>query len=162
MKRDKRGHFVSPVADEPEAVQFFHKHAGWSYDPKRETRDEGRLRCARELAEAERRAGELGLTVEWDLDLENLMARVPDPQRKRSSLASLGNIHVRKYRRVVEVELFSEALDALAQAPTSPNHLDHETWDTLKHAVELVYDDDAMRKELTPEELARLAWVIGR
>ena len=29
--------------------QFFYDHAGWSYDPKTETPEQGRERCAKDL-----------------------------------------------------------------------------------------------------------------
>lgn len=38
-----------------EQERFFFDHAGYSYDPKTETVEQGRERCARELAAAERR-----------------------------------------------------------------------------------------------------------
>ncbi len=48
--------------------QFFLKHAGYSYDPKKETQIEGRRKCARALAEAERKAYAKGFDFEWELD----------------------------------------------------------------------------------------------
>jgi hypothetical protein len=48
-------------------VAFFHDDAGLCYDPATETPEEGRLRCAQELAEAERwLLRQPGHTVEWD------------------------------------------------------------------------------------------------
>jgi hypothetical protein len=47
-------------------VAFFHEHAGWCYDPATETPEEGRLRCARALAAAEKwLSRQPGHTVEW-------------------------------------------------------------------------------------------------
>lgn len=37
-----------------EREKFFYDHAGWSHDPATETSEQGRERCARELAAAER------------------------------------------------------------------------------------------------------------
>ena len=34
-------------------AEFFHEHAGWSYDPETETAEQGRSRCAAELAKAD-------------------------------------------------------------------------------------------------------------
>lgn len=48
---------------------FFLKHACYSYDPKVETPNHGRRRCARALADAEARAREEGYTFEWETDL---------------------------------------------------------------------------------------------
>jgi hypothetical protein len=53
---------------ENEAVAFFYEHAGFSYDPKTETPDEGRFRCARELAGAEAFAKAQGWYVDWERD----------------------------------------------------------------------------------------------
>lgn len=48
--------------------QFFHEHAGYSYDPKTETKQQGRARCAKALADAERRGREQGLSFAWSVD----------------------------------------------------------------------------------------------
>lgn len=115
------------------AFTFFLTHAGYSYDPKTETPKQGRARCARQLAKAERDARARGFTFNWDLDPEGctgcdcgssdcacstaedhetLWCWVEDENGK--TLASLGSIcgvdH--DYRRVVEAEL---ALEALAE-----------------------------------------------
>lgn len=44
-------HYV-PLTD---SEQFFYDNAGYSYDPKIKTTEEGRVRCARDLAAAETR-----------------------------------------------------------------------------------------------------------
>lgn len=49
---------------------FFLKHAGCSYDPARETKAQGRVRRAQELAAAERRARAEGLVCLWGVDPE--------------------------------------------------------------------------------------------
>lgn len=51
------------------AEHFFWKHAGYCYGPG-ETPEAGRARCARDLASAERRASELGLSFTWENDHE--------------------------------------------------------------------------------------------
>ena len=48
--------------------QFFYDHAGYSYDPKTETKDEGRIRCAKILAVAEILAESRGYTFYWEID----------------------------------------------------------------------------------------------
>lgn len=50
------------------AYQFFMKHAGYSYDPKTETPMQGRIKCARELAKAERAARDGGFSYQWEID----------------------------------------------------------------------------------------------
>lgn len=52
----------------PAAFRFFLANAGYSYsfDPKTETKQAGRARCARRLAKAERDARALGYTFEWE------------------------------------------------------------------------------------------------
>lgn len=50
------------------AVRFFRKHAGYSYAPGKETPRQGRDRCARSLARAEREAAQNGATFRWSED----------------------------------------------------------------------------------------------
>lgn len=50
------------------AYQFFMKHAGYSYDPKTETPMQGRIKCARSLAKAERAARDGGFSYQWHED----------------------------------------------------------------------------------------------
>lgn len=53
------------------AVAFFLEHAGWSYNPATETPEQGRLRCARSLAKAERWLSEQnGHQVKWVEDTD--------------------------------------------------------------------------------------------
>src|SRR5437868_9324767 len=75
---------------------FFYQNAGYSYDPKTETADKGRIRCAVELARAEKYARNLGWEFEWEWDEcpdlswmsdekreqehEVLCCRIPDPE----------------------------------------------------------------------------------
>lgn len=87
---------------------FFYRNAGYSYDSKTETPEQGRLRCAKELADAETIGQRLGYVLEWDFDEcpdlswmsdeerehdhEVLRCRIPDPENTRHSLASLYGI----------------------------------------------------------------------
>lgn len=52
------------------ATAFFHEHAGFSYDPKSETQEQGRNRCAQELAQAEEDGRDAGLSFDWSVDQE--------------------------------------------------------------------------------------------
>jgi hypothetical protein len=107
---------------------FFYQNAGYSYDSKTETPEQGRLRCARELAEAEAIAQRLEYVYEWEFDecpdlswmsdeereqeREVLCCRIVDPENTRYSLASLCGITDadRNYGRVIEAELAAEAI----------------------------------------------------
>jgi hypothetical protein len=51
-----------------DCVQFFYEHAGYGYNPKTETPEEGRMRGAKSLAAAERLASEHGVQFEWYQD----------------------------------------------------------------------------------------------
>lgn len=98
------------------AEQFFFDHAGYSYDPKSETAEHGRIRCAKNLAAAEGIAREAGVSFEWVPD-----ADVDEPNQWGCMLHdAAGSIHQSlwgidfgrhgepwgdKYRRVVEAEL---------------------------------------------------------
>ena len=50
------------------AYQFFLRHAGYSYDPKTQTKMQGRIQCARRLADAERQARNAGFSYRWNED----------------------------------------------------------------------------------------------
>lgn len=118
---------------------FFYEHAGYVYDPKKETQEEARMRVARELARAERHAEEKGWECEWEeddcigCDCGNENGECPCCNRVRGHskvallygkcgecgvrrlLGSLGSIcgASKENRRVVEAEL---ALDAMVDA----------------------------------------------
>lgn len=47
---------------------FFFRCAGWSYTPDKETRMQGRWRCAKALASAEAWARETGVRFQWTVD----------------------------------------------------------------------------------------------
>lgn len=112
-------------------VQFFFKHAGFSYDPKTETKTQGRIRCARSLAHAEQTARELDWRFEWSDDwslgcshkefygADSAYAeREPetcescllfDGDRVLASLSCIDDADD-NYRRVIQAELALEAL----------------------------------------------------
>lgn len=52
------------------AERFFWKNAGFSYDPAKETKAQGRRRCATALAEAESYAQDRQWSYEWEWDCE--------------------------------------------------------------------------------------------
>lgn len=122
-------------------VRFFYEHAGYSYDaPNGETAEQGHLRSARDLAEAEREAIDRGWWVATETDPEgpmeddagsveacesgeyvclivDLLWSDPDSDsllRDPTRLASLGNVIVASdsdsYVRVVGAELAAEVL----------------------------------------------------
>jgi hypothetical protein len=97
--------------------KFFLDHAGYCTPP-------GRVVCAKEYAECERLASDLGYTFEWEWDdlpwdpgdmagpppKEVLGCVMKDPKgREVESLWGIGDPD-RNYRRVVEAELASEHL----------------------------------------------------
>jgi hypothetical protein len=105
------------------AEQFFYEHAGWSYDREKETSDQGRVRCARALAEAETLCAREGWFVKWDHDwipwdgdepYDGPLWEAVLYDRTSNVLASLGSIACKgqasDYGRVIDAEL---ALDAL-------------------------------------------------
>src|SRR5581483_11552500 len=57
------------TATQSDAVAFFREHAGFSYDAKRETAEQGRERCARDLATAEAAyRADSDVFVVWQVD----------------------------------------------------------------------------------------------
>lgn len=121
------------------AFNFFLQNAASSYNPKTETKAQGRARVARMLAKAERDARALGYRFEWVSDwqvgdhakeygdtykdggpetCEQCLMWAPDG---KDIVASLGCIDdaTQEYRRVVEAELALEALQSLAKTQES-------------------------------------------
>lgn len=116
------------------AAAFFYRNAGYSYTPGKETKEQGRRRCARALAAAERAALDAGASFEWDTDPDCTSADFSDadpPWRlwiciardaNGDVFASLGAIDFGRdgspwrdpYRRVVEAELALEMPDPVA------------------------------------------------
>lgn len=112
--------------------QFFYDHAGYSYDPKTQTKEEGREQGAKHLAQAETYAREQGWECSWEYEQERAIDVFgpPDPvngpfydpdaeflccllrDENGKVLESLGMIEnpSREYRRVVEAELAWEAM----------------------------------------------------
>lgn len=56
------------MANSKPAVAFFYENAGFSYTPGKESREEGRLRCAARLAEAEAWAAARNYSFAWSID----------------------------------------------------------------------------------------------
>lgn len=120
-----------------DAKDFFYKHAGYSYDPAKETEAEGRERGAIQLAQAEQYALNNDWEVVWEYDQEpcigcdcgdfdcpcyarreheTFAAFLTDGRGRESHhiLAALGSIcePSEEYRRVVNAELALEAMPA--------------------------------------------------
>jgi hypothetical protein len=123
-----------PISPKQAAYLFFLKHAGFSYDPKIETARQGRSRCARQLAKAERDARALGMHYNWRNDPDGCSgcdcdspdcdcSQGNDHETLGCVLYSAEGKHLEslwgicnpswEYRRVVEAELASEALVSL-------------------------------------------------
>lgn len=104
------------------AITFFEEHAGYSYNPVFETPEQGRHRCAEELATAERWALDAGVYFDWEPDPDGYLSAgdAPGPWFSCCArnmfghvVASLGGIDdpTYPYRRVVEAELALEAMN---------------------------------------------------
>lgn len=114
-----------PKSHSKQAEDFFYEWAGWGYDPKKETADQGRRRGAKLLAKAERIASDLGWKTEWEEDQEPWEGEGDPPNEVLNavlydenyevvgSLSSIGmsgnQAEDRRYGRVVEAELALEA-----------------------------------------------------
>lgn len=115
--------------------RFFYNHAGWSYDPVKETRERGRVRCARNYAAVEAIAREGGYSFEWtesDISSAEFSDARPvwqlwDCIMRDASGRVVQSLHGcdfgRKatgpygdYRRVVEAELADEECGAVLRA----------------------------------------------
>ncbi len=109
-------------------VSFFHEWAGYSWNPKTETQEQGRTRCAAALATAEARAQHLGFRYHWcyvdrgdedrsGIDHDSPLWEVTIFDADGACIGSLGNIDLGEnpygnakdpHARVVEAELASE------------------------------------------------------
>lgn len=114
--------------------RFFYTHAGYSYDPVKETAEQGRTRGAKQLAKAERQAFMRGFFYRWyvdpDCDSSEFSEETPPWHlwqvaifnRQGRIVNSLHGIDFGRegdpcndpYRRVVEAEL---AIDGLTNTP---------------------------------------------
>lgn len=110
-----------------EAYAFMRAHAGYSYRPSIETADEGRVRCALELARAEHAARAAGARFLWEDDddaglVDQGSAEGPfygcrlisacaccGHEEERTSLWAIDAPEDDPYRRTVEAELALEA-----------------------------------------------------
>lgn len=112
-------------------VKFFYDHAGFSWKPNVETREEGRLRCAQNYAAAEGIGRNAGLSFVWavdpDVDSRDFSNARPSWQlweccmydAKGALVDSMGGVdfgrcgspHGSDYRRVVEAELAAQHVD---------------------------------------------------
>lgn len=117
------------------AEDFFYEHAGHSFDPKRETPEQGRRRGARQLAEAEQWAKDEGYDFVWRDDDDPLLGDVPEDEvsgafwvamedEQGDIVQSLGSVLEghderanRRYRRVVEAELALEEMVSRGLGP---------------------------------------------
>ena len=116
------------MAEQQTAVDFFIEHAGFSFDPKVETEEQGKRRCAEALAAAEEWAQEVGVRFDWREDFEVDHQKEFDcyadggPETcewvaamlNGELVASLGCVDdaTPEYRRVIEAELALEAKEA--------------------------------------------------
>lgn len=114
----------------PSPAEFFYAHAGSSYDPRTETPEQGRARCAERLAQAEREGSDRGFSFEWgidDIDSSEFEDREDAPHAlwecicrdvEGKLIGSLGGVDFGEggepwgdpYRRVVEAEIALAAL----------------------------------------------------
>jgi|SRR5579863_2281853 len=114
-----------------EATDFFYRHARWSYGAG-ETEEQGRTRCARELAGAEHWAQSVGLTYLWESDwtvgshVSEYDCYDEEPGSCETCVAYLNGAVVTALgciddaddndRRVIEAELASEAKDEMVMS----------------------------------------------
>lgn len=108
-----------------QAYLFFLRHAGYSYNPETQTKQQGHAACARRLAAAERDARALGYTFDWEDDwtvgdhLKEYDCYTKQPSTCETCIMrdSNGNVvqslgcvdnATREYRRVIEAELALE------------------------------------------------------
>ena len=100
--------------------KFFYDHAGYSYDAKTQTAEDGKIECAKSLAAAETWANDNDVTYEWREDSNPDMSGIEDAREVLGCLLFQDGVILTSlwgiadpdhyYRRVVEAEL---ALDVM-------------------------------------------------
>lgn len=107
--------------------QFFYDNAGFSYEPGKESQEDGHIRCARRLATAEAYARNADWWYEWlRQDWQECGCQLTSyhevwtcilfkSESRREVLAALGSIcqPSSKYRRVIRAELAMEAMSQI-------------------------------------------------
>lgn len=163
-----------------QAEQFFFDSAGYSYDPKTENAEQGKIRCAERMAKAERDGREAGLSFQWSEDYRDssewsdekpswvqyiCVCFAPDG----IMLASLSGVDFGRdgtpesnpYRRVVEAEL---AIEALANMPeTLDASLDRMLPDWTKLVAALIPDiqDDYRASDDPHDDTPAMSLTVG-
>ena len=111
------------------SYQFFLKHAGYSHDPQTETRMQGRVRCARMLAKAEREARDGGFSYSWSIDPDSLSSDWIDDSED-------GGKHHNTWR-TWQCCMYNSAGDTVASLHAIDFGRDGEPWgDPYKRVVE--------------------------
>ncbi len=129
------------MSNQQTPYQFFYEHAGFSYDPKTETVEQGKRRCSKAMEAAEQEGKARGIEFNWmnddmacsgcDCGDSDCACGNGTPHETlvcvayakcqccglKVARASLGGIcgATDEYRRVVEAELAMEALDELSK-----------------------------------------------
>lgn len=124
---------MKPTTPLSKAEQFFFDNAGYSYDPRTQTKAEGKTKSAIAMASAELEAAQSGISFRWEEDgtinssefsskrpYYTLWCCVARSQDGETSTALCGIDFGRgkepwgsPYRRVVEAELSMELLDII-------------------------------------------------
>lgn len=137
------------IVTDTDAVRFFYEHAGYSWDRKTGTEEEGHRSSAQALADAEARARGVGITFEWTIDYDTDSSDWSDERPSwqtwqcvawldENIWGSLGGVDFGRdgepwgepYKRVVEAQV---ALEALATncgfgVAHEPHHYTGEKW----------------------------------
>jgi hypothetical protein len=126
----------------PQSIAFFIANAGYNHSMN-ETREQGQLRCATALADAELWALEAGVSFSWDIDPEIDSSDWDSENEPHATWACLaydaqgtvigslggvdfgpeGNPHASTYRRVVEAEIALEAKPQVMDLLDSGTHV---------------------------------------
>lgn len=105
--------------------QFFYDHAGWSYDPKKETSEEGKRRTAAELTKAEQWASDNDYEFVWSDDVHDDDKTVPPTTCESCQMiidgeyvSGLGCVDDADddYRRVIQAELALNVMERQSES----------------------------------------------
>lgn len=163
-----------------QAEQFFFDNGGYSYDPKTETAEQGKLHCAERMAKAELEGRNAGLSFQWrqdDRDSSEWSEEKPSWAQyvcvcfgpDGAMLDSLSGVDFGRdgtpesnpYRRVVEAELASEALTQLPESLDASLERMLPEWTSLVAALIPDIHDDYRASDEPDDDTPAMSLTIG-
>jgi hypothetical protein len=164
-------------APEPELTpeeKFFYDHAGFSFNPKTETEEQGKVNCAKQRVKAVKYAEDHGWNYEWHADQNGCECEDGADHEVEycilfdhgTVIESVGGVcnATAEYRRVVEADLALEVMthrEQKATLPPAPKPVLLLTPEQHTALIELMLDLDNINERMGDDDEGRAYWVSG-